>query len=112
MFFDLLIPKLKHLSNVIFHRLPNVNQNLETFLNQVFFLGDFNLSLNDMLLLLKENQSLDLRHLSTPVVLKCKELCQTFSLKKVIQQSSHIASTTSSLLDRMTNVDWKNHKKE
>lgn len=111
MFFDLLIPKLKHLSNVIFHRLPNVNENLETFLNQVFFLGDFNLPFNDMLLL-KENQSLDLRHLNTPVALKCKELCQTFFLKKIIQQSTHITSTTSSLLDLMTNVDWKNPKKE
>ena len=39
---------------------------------------------------------------------KYKELCQTFSLKEIIQKPTHIASTTSSLLDHiLTNAGWK-----
>ena len=39
---------------------------------------------------------------------KCKELCQIFSLKEIIQKPSHITSTTSSLLDHiLINIDRK-----
>ena len=39
---------------------------------------------------------------------KYKELCQTFSLKEIIQEPTHITSTTSSLLDHiLTNAGWK-----
>ena len=39
---------------------------------------------------------------------KYKELCQRFSLKEIIQEPTHIKSTTSSLLDYiLTNVGWK-----
>ena len=39
---------------------------------------------------------------------KYKELCQTFSLKEIIQEPTHITSTTSSLLNHiLTNAGWK-----
>ena len=118
-FFDLLIPKLKPLSIGIFYRPPHVNTFLETFANElklidlketeVYFLGDFNINLlvNDKFVL-KENQSLDFRNLNCPLMSKYKELCQTFSLKEVIQEPTRIRSTTSSLLDHiLTNAGWK-----
>ena len=43
---------------------------------------------------------------------KYKELCQTFSLKEIIQEPTRITSTTSSLLDHiLTNAGWKISKK-
>ena len=118
-FFDLLIPKIKPLSIGIFYRPPHVNTFLETFANdlklidlketEVYFLGDFNINLlvNDKFVL-KENQSLDFRNLNCPLMSKYKELCQTFSLKEIIQEPTRIKSTTSSLLDYiLTNVAWK-----
>ena len=118
-FFDLLIPKVKPISIGIFYRPPNVNTFLETFINdlklvdfkksEVYFLGDFNINLllNDKFLL-KENQSFDFRNLSSPLVSKYKELCQTFSLKEIIQDPTRVTSTTSSLLDHiLTNNGWK-----
>ena len=80
----------------IFYRPPNVNTFLETFANdlklidlketEVYFLGDFNINIfvNDKFVL-KENQPLDFGNLNCPLMSKCKELCQTFSLKEVIQ---------------------------
>ena len=76
---------------------------------EVYFLGDFNINLlvNDKFVL-KENQSLDFRNLNCPLMSKYKELCQTFSLKEVIQEPTRIRSTTSSLLDHiLTNAGWK-----
>ena len=118
-FFDLLIPKIKPLSISIFYRPPHVNTFLETFANdlklidlketEVYFLRDFNINLlvNDKFVL-KENQSLDFRNLNCPLMSKYKELCQTFSLKEVIQEPTRIRSTTSSLLDHiLTNAGWK-----
>ena len=103
----------------IFYRPPNVNTFLETFVNdlklidlkktEVYFLGDFNINLlvNDKFVL-KENQSLDFRNLNCPLMSKYKELCQTFSLKEIIQEPTRITSTTSSLLDQiLTNAGWK-----
>ena len=117
-FFDLLIPKVKPISIGIFNRPPNVNNFLETFFNdlkdidlhksEVFFLGDFNVNLllNDKFIL-KENQSVDFRNLSSPLVTKYKELYQTFSLKEIIQEPTHVTSNTSSLLDQiLTNAGW------
>ena len=118
-FFDLLIPKIKPLSIGIFYRPPHVNTFLETIANdlklidlketEVYFLGDFNINLlvNDKFVL-KENQSLDFRNINCPLMSKYKELCQTFSLKEVIQEPTRIRSTTSSLLDHiLTNAGWK-----
>ena len=111
-FFDLLIPKIKPLLIGIFYRPPHVNTFLETLANdlklidlketEVYFLGDFNINLivNDKFVL-KENQSLDFRNLNCPLMSKYKELCQTFSLKEVIQEPTRIRSTTSSLLDHI-----------
>ena len=104
----------------IFYRPPNVNTFLETFANdlkridlketlKVYFLGDFNINLlvNDKFVL-KENQSPDFRNLNCPLKSKYKELCQTFSLKEIIQEPTRITSTTSSLLDHiLTNAGWK-----
>ena len=76
---------------------------------EVYFLGDFNINLlvNDKFVL-KENQSLDFRNLNCPLMSKYKELCQTFSLKEIIQEPTRITSTTSSLLDHiLTNAGWK-----
>ena len=76
---------------------------------EVYFLGDFNINVlvNDKFVI-KENQSLDFRSLNCPLMSKYKELCQTFSLKEIIQEPAHITSTTSSLLDHiMTNARWK-----
>ena len=76
---------------------------------EVYFLGDFNINLlvNDKFVL-KENQSLDFRNINCPLMSKYKELCQTFSLKEVIQEPTRIRSTTSSLLDHiLTNAGWK-----
>ena len=116
--FDLLIPKVKPISIGIFNRPPNVNNFLEKFFNdlkdidlhksEVFFLGDFNVNLllNDKFIL-KENQSIDFRNLSSPLVTKYKELYQTFSLKEIIQEPTHVTSNTSSLLDQiLTNAGW------
>ena len=118
-FFDLTIPRLKPLSIDIFYRPPNVNTFRETFVNdlkfidlkktEVYFLGDFNINLlvNDKFVL-KENQSLDFRNLNCPLMSKYKELCQTFSLKEIIQEPTLITSTTSSLPDHiLTNAGWK-----
>ena len=44
---------------------------------------------------------------------KYKELCQTFSLKAIIQEPNRITSTKSSLLDHiLTNADWKISQKD
>ena len=118
-FFNLLIPKLKPLSIGIFYRPPDVNAFLETFAidlklidlkeTEVYFLGDFNINLLvNYKFVLKENQSLDFRNLNCPLMSKYQELCQTFSLKEVIQEPTRIRSTTSSLLDHiLTNAGWK-----
>ena len=116
-FFDLLI--LKPLSIGIFYRPPNVNTFLETFLNnlkligfkktKVYFLGDLNINLlvNDTFVLTK-NQALDLRNLNFLLMSKYKDLCQTFSLKEIIEEPTRITSTTSSLLDHiLTHGGWK-----
>ena len=115
-FFDLLIPKVKPISIGIFYRPPNANTFLETFQNlidfkkfEVYFLGDFNINLllNNKFLL-KERQPFDVRNLSSPLLSKYKELCQTFSLKEIIQEPTQVASSTSSLLDHiLTNSGWK-----
>ena len=82
--------------------------------NEVYFPGDFNVNLllNDKFIL-KENQSLDVRNLSSPLVSKYKELCQTFSLKEIIQEPTRVTSNTSSLHDHiLTNAGWKiSHKR-
>ena len=92
---------------------------LESFINdlkqidfkksEAYFLGDFNINLllNDKFVL-KENQSVTFRNFNSPFVSKYKELCQTFSLKEIIQEPTQVTSTTSSLLDHiLTNVGWK-----
>ena len=76
---------------------------------EVYFLGDFNIKLLvNVKFVLKENQSLDFRKLNCPLMPKYKELCQTFSLKEIIQEPTLITSTSSSLLDHiLTNAGWK-----
>ena len=86
-FFDLLIPKLKPLLIGIFYTPPNVNTLLVN-----------NLLVNDKLVFF---QSFDFRNLNCPLMAKYKELCQTFSLKEIIQKPTRITSTTSSLLDHI-----------
>ena len=84
-------------------------KHIDLLKNEVYFLGDFNVNLllNDKFIL-KENQSLDVRNLSSPLVSKYKELCQTFSLKEIIQEPTRVTSNTSSLLDHiLTNAGWK-----
>ena len=57
---------------------------------------------------LKENQSVTFRNFNSPFVSKYKELCQTFSLKEIIQEPTRVTSTISSLLDHiLTNAGWK-----
>ena len=103
----------------IFYRPPNVNTFLETLFNdlkhidlhknEVCFVGDFNVNLilNDESIL-QENQSLDFRNLSSLLVSKFKELCQTFSLKEIIQEPTRVIINTSGLLDHiLTNAGWK-----
>ena len=59
-------------------------------------------------LLLRENQSVTFRNFNSPFVSKYKELCQTFSLKEIIQEPTRVTSTTSSLLGHiLTNAGWK-----
>jgi len=92
---------------------------METFVNdlklidftksEVYFVGDFNiiLLLNNKFVL-KENQSFNNRNLNSLLLYKYKELCQTFSLKEIIQEPTRVTSTTSSLLDHiLTNCGWK-----
>ena len=117
-FFDLLIPKMKPTSIGIFYRPPNANNFLESIndLKQIdfkkseaYFLGDFNINLllNNKFVL-KENQSVTFRNFNSPLVSKYKELCQTFSLKEIIQEPTRVTSTTFSLLDHiLTNAGWK-----
>ena len=76
-FFYLLISNVNPISIGTFYRQPNVNTFLETFFidlkhidlhkNDVYFLRYFNINLllNDKFIL-KENQSLDFRNLSSP----------------------------------------------
>ena len=119
LFFDLLIPKVKPISIGIFYRPPNANTFLETFQNdlnlidfkkfEVYFLGDFNINLllNNKFLL-EDRQPFDVRNLSSPLLSRYKELCQTFSLKEIIQEPTRVTSSTSSLLDHiLTNSGWK-----
>ena len=118
-FFDLLIPKVKPISIGIFYRPPNVNTFMETFLNdlklidltksEVYFLSDFNINLlQNNKFVLKENQPLHSKNLNSPLLPKYKELCQTFSLKEIIQEPTRVTSSTSSLLDPiLTNSGWK-----
>ena len=76
---------------------------------EVYFLGHFNIYLlaNDKFVL-KENQPFDFRNLNCPLMSKYRELCQTFSLKEIIQKPTRITSTTSSLLDHiLSNAGWK-----
>ena len=117
--FDLLIPKVKPISIGIFYRPPNVNTFMETFPNdlklidftksEVYFLGDFNINLlQNNKFVLKENQPLHSKNLNSPLLPKYKELCQTFSLKEIIQEPTQVTSSTSSLLDHiLTNSGWK-----
>ena len=107
------------ISTGIFYRPPNVNTFLETFLNdlklidftksEVYFLGDFNSNLlQNNKFVLKENQPLDSKNLNPPLLPKYKELCQTFSLKELIQEPTRVTSSTSSLLDHiLRNSGWK-----
>ena len=117
--FDLLVPKMKPISIGIFYRPPNANNFLESFINdlkqidlkksEAYFLGDFNINLllNDKFVL-KENQSVTFRNFNSPFVSKYKELCQTFSLKEIIQEPARVTSTTSSLHNHiLTNAGWK-----
>ena len=118
-FFDLLIPKVKPILIGVFYRPPNVNTFLETFFNElkhidlhkneVYFRGDFNVNLLlNYKSILKENQSLDFKNFSSPLVSKYKELCQTFSLKEIIQEPTRVTCNTFSLIDHvLTNAGWK-----
>ena len=86
----------------------------EKFISKVYFLEDFNINLfvNDKFVL-EEDHSLDFRNLNCPLISKYKELCQTFSLKEIIQEPTRITSTTSSNLDHsLTNASWKISQKE
>ena len=76
---------------------------------EVYFLGDFNINLlQNNKFVLKENQPLDSKNLNSRLLPKYKELCQTFSLKEIIQEPTGITSSTSSLLDHiLTNSGWK-----
>ena len=97
------IPKVKSILIGIFYRPPNVNTFLETFFNdlkhidlhknEVYILVNFNVNflLNDKFIL-EENQFLDFQNLSSPLVSKYKELCQTFSLKDIDQSMKNLLS--------------------
>ena len=104
-------------------RPPKINLFLETFFNdlkqidlhknEVYFLGDFNVNLllNDKFIL-KENQSIGFRNLSSPLVSKYKKLCQTFSSKEIFQKPTCVRSNISSLLDHvLSNAGWKTSQK-
>ena len=65
------------------------------------------------MIVLKENQSHNLRNFNSPLMFNYKELCQTFSLKEIILEPTHITCTTSSLLDHiLTIAGWKISQKE
>ena len=103
---------MKPISIGIFYIPPNANNFLESFIkdlrqidfrkSEAYFLGDFNINilLNDKFAL-KENQSVTFRNFNSPFVSKYKELCQTFSLKEIIEGLTRVTSTTSSLLDHI-----------
>ena len=109
---------MKPISISIFYRPPNADNFLESFVNdlkqidfkesEAYFLVDFNINLllNDKFV--KENQPVTFRNFNSPFVSKYKELCQTFSLKEIIQEPTRVTSTTSSLPDHiLTNAGWK-----
>ena len=96
-FFEILIPKVKPIAIEIFYRPPNANAFLNIFLNnfqqigrktnEIYLLGDFNINLlPNGKFILKENQSYKLKHLSSALVNKYKEFCQTFSLTEIIKE--------------------------
>ena len=75
--------------------------------------NDFNVNLllNDQFIL-KENQPLDFRNLRSPLISKYKELCQTFSLKEMVQEPTGVTSNTSFCLNQiLTNAGWKKSQK-
>ena len=76
-FLDILLPKTKPIFVGIIHRPPNNINSLECFDkylddinldNEIFLLGDFNITLHNGKYILKENQAMQVRILSTSLV--------------------------------------------
>ena len=118
-FFEILIPKVKHIAIGIFYRPPNENDFLNIFSNEfqqidsktngIYLLRDFNINLlQNGKFILKENQSYKLKSSSSALVNKYKEFCQTFSLTEIIKEPTRITCSTSTLLDHiLTNSSEK-----
>ena len=91
---------------------------METFLNdlklidftksEVYFLGDFNINLlQNNKFVLKGNQPRDGKNLNSPLLPKYKKLCQTFSLKEIIQEPTRVKAPLPLLDHILTNSGWK-----
>ena len=84
-------------------------KHIDIYENKVHFLRNFNFNLLlHHKFILKENQSLDVRNLSSFLVSKYKDLRQTFYLKEIIKEPTRLTSNTFSLLDHiLTKAGWK-----
>ena len=118
-FFEILIPKVKHIAIRIFYRPPNENdflnifsnefQQIDSKANEIYLLGHFNINLlQNEKLILKGNQSYKLKSSSSALVSKYKEFCQTVSLTEIIKEPTRITCSASTLLDHiLTNSSEK-----
>ena len=108
-FFEIHIPKVKHIGIGIFYRPPNVNDFFNIFSNnfpqidnkpnEVYLIRDFNINLfQNGEFIFKENQSYEIKNSSSTLVNKYKFFCQTFSLTEVIKEPAQITCCTSPLI--------------
>ena len=110
--FDILLPKSKPITIVVFYRPPNQANFMELIVkrfshlklkeNEMYLLGDFNINLlqNGNYILNRKGTA----NWQGPVhilINKYQEFCQIFSLKQLITCSARVTSNTSSLIDRI-----------
>ena len=96
----------------IFYRPPNSNDFLNLLSNsfqqidlnkkEIYLLGDFNINLfQNGKFLLTENQSNQVKDLTSSLISKYKEFCLAFFLTEIIKEPTRTTCTTTSLLDHI-----------
>ena len=77
-------------------------QQIENKTNEINLLGDLNINLlQNGKLILRKNQSYELKKSISALVSKCKDFCQTFSLTEIINDPTGTTCSTFSLLDHI-----------
>ena len=102
-----LIPKIKPIAIRILYRLPNANELLDIFSNdlqqidgkiiEMYFLRDVNINLpQNRKIFLKENKSYELKNSISALVNKYKDFREKFSFTAIIKEHTRITCSTSS----------------